>query len=132
MKAAVSGNGKRAKSLTCAVITRFGQGLNDEGCQACIRMISNSYPEYAADKEILLLSGPELNNLENMTELIQKNQDMFLVLSADTGLRLLPSGPEHLKDYIPVFEEAVRERTFVKTWDLLDAFIKAMAGINEI
>lgn len=132
MKAAVSGNGQRTKSLTCVVVTRFGHGLNDEGCQACIRMIGNSYPEYAAGKEILLLSDPELNNLENMSGLIQKDQDMFLILLTETGLRLLPSGPDHLKDYIPVFEEAVRERTFTKTWDLLDAFIKAMAGTNEM
>lgn len=115
------------RKAACAVITRFGRELNDEGCKACARMVSNSYPQYAdTESGVILLSGSELNDLENMLGLMEKDPCMFLVLSTEEGLRLLPSGPDNTKDYIPVFEEAIEEKTFTKTWNLLAAFVKEM------
>lgn len=116
-------NGKRR---SCAVITRFGRELTDEGYKACTRMIGNSYPEQNNGEGILFFTGAELNSMENMVKLMETNPGMYLVLSMEDGLRLLPSGEGNMEGYVSVFEEAIKEKTFNTSWELLDAFLKEM------
>lgn len=120
------------KKATCALVTKLGYGLNAAGCAACVRMIKNSYPEQKDlnTDGILVFSGSELNVPENMLDLMKKNPDMYLILSVNDELRLLPSGPDNLKDYIPVFEEVIKEKTYGSSWELLNAFAQAMDEVN--
>ena len=115
----------KKKKRICAVITRFGRELTNEGYAACTRMIDNSYPE-GKGNGILFLAGGELNDLGNMISLMKKTPDLYLVMALEKGLRLLPSGKGTMEDYASVFEEAVNEKTFCTSWELLSAFLKEM------
>ena len=57
---------------------------------------------------------------------MKKTPDLYLVLALEKGLRLLPSGKGTMEDYASVFEEAVNEKTFCTSWELLSAFLKEM------
>lgn len=113
------------------MVTRFGRELTDEGYRACTRMIDNSYPEQKDGNGILFLVGAELNSLKNMAGLMTKTPDIYLILSTEDGLRLLPSGEGNMEGYVSIFEEAIKEKTFHTSWELLDAFLKEMETYKQ-
>lgn len=117
-------------SRICVVLTSSGISMTDEGYKGCIQMMNDCYPE-GKNEHNLFLAGKDMNDIAKLSGIMKKRPYLYLVISqnegtSDEALRLIPSGPDFTPDLAEVADEAVENGTFQSSWELFDAFLKAI------